>query len=154
VVGGGRIDEKEDAMTVNVALFNRESNYDMILPPTGFRLRFHPMSQATEVAIEAIKVNEENGFVMHKPMSVKAMILNALSDAKAAHSKGEIETEYLTTTKLSEIAEVRLSTIREACVRLIEEGAIEARYPNASGGKGKVQCWRIKPDKENFSEVH
>jgi hypothetical protein len=153
VVGENRTNDQEDAMTVNVALFNRESNYDMILPPLGFGLRFHPVSQATEVRIETIQVNEENGFGARRPISKKAMILNALSDAKVAFSKGEIETEYLTTKELSEAVEASDGIVRAECSELVKEGAIEVKYPNA-GGKGKVQAWRVKPDAEGFSEVH
>jgi hypothetical protein len=154
VVGGNRTNDQEDAMTVNVALFNRESNYDMILPPMGFSLRFHPVRRSTYVTIDSIEVNDENGFVTHRPASAKVMILNALSDAKATHSKSEIETEYMTATELAEIVEVPPRTIRTTCGRLVEEGTIEAKHPNTSGGKGKVQGWRIRPDKEGFSEVH
>jgi hypothetical protein len=153
VVGGDRINTKEDAMTVNVALFNRESNYDMILPPMGFGLRFHPVRRSSDVTIETIDVNEENGFAAHKPISKKDMILNALSDAKVALSKGEVETEYMTTKELSEVAEAAELTIRVYCSELVKKGVIEAKYPNASGGKGKVQAWRVKPDKDGFSEI-
>jgi hypothetical protein len=154
VVGEQRTDEKGDAMTVNIALFNRESNYDMTLPPTGFRLRFHPMHQATEVGIEAIEVNEKNGFITHKPLSLRSLILKALSDARVAFSKGETETEYLTTLELVEITETTSpKTVRTRCKELVEDGLIEAKYQSAVGGKGNVQGWRIKPDKEGFSTV-
>jgi hypothetical protein len=154
VVGGDRTNEKADTMKINVGLFNRESNYDMTLPPMGFGLTFHPVRRSTDVTLETIEVNEENGFSMHKPIPKRDLILNALSDAKTAFSKGEAEIEYLTAKDLAEVVEAAEATVRVYCADLVKDGAIEAKYPNTSGGKGKVQAWRVKPDAEGFSEVH
>ena len=153
IVGNADIDTQADAVSTNVALFNRESNYDMILPLVGFRPRFHPVQRSTEVSIEVTEVNEDNGFAVNKPISQTDRVLNALSDATAAFRKGEAETEYMTRAELAEVTDCTTGVVCVICGRLKDKGLIDVKGPNAAS-KGAKQAWRIKPDKKGFTEVH